>query len=91
MLIALYVILVIALPAAVGAQLVARDINRKDPTAGFMLLLLAAVPAMAYGFYVPQGVLLNFQFGLGGPGAYVLGVVVGAAIGAFQRWMPQRA
>ncbi|MCP4206525.1 MAG: hypothetical protein GY767_05705 [Shimia sp.] len=91
MLIALYVILVIALPAAVGAQLVARDINRKDPTAGFMLLLLAAVPSMAYGFYVPQGVLLNFQFGLGGPGAYVLGVVVGAAIGAFQRWMPQCA
>jgi len=91
MLIALYVILVIALPAAVGAQLVARNINRVDPTAGFMLLLLAVVPAAAYGLLLPQGAIVNFQFGLGGPGAYGLGVVVGAAIGAFQRWMPQRA
>lgn len=91
MLIALYVILVIALPAVVGAQLVAREINRNDPTAGFMLLVLAAVPAAAYGLFIPQGVIVDFQFGLGGPGAYGLGVVVGAAIGAVQRWMPRRA
>jgi ABC-type phosphate transport system permease subunit len=90
-LIALYVILVIALPAAVGAQLVAKNINRADPTAGFMLLLLAAVPAAAYGFFVPQGVIVDFQFGLGGPGAYGLGVLVGAAIGTVQRGMPRRA
>ncbi len=91
MLIALYVIVVIALPAAVGAQLVTRNINRADPTAGFMLLLLAAVPAAAYGFFLPQGVIVDFQFGLGGPGAYGLGLVVGGAIGAVQRWMPHRA
>ncbi|WP_412552690.1 hypothetical protein [Shimia sp. MIT1388] len=91
MLIAFYIILVIALPAAIGALLVAKNINRKDPTAGFMLLLLAAVPALAYGFYVPQGVIVDFRFDLGGPGAYGLGVMIGATVGAFQRWMPQRA
>ncbi len=90
MLIALYVILVIALPAAIGAQLVTKNINRKDPVGGFMLLLLAAVPALAYGLYVPAGIILDFRFDLGGPAAYALGAMIGAAIGAFQRWAPQR-
>ncbi|WP_299421261.1 hypothetical protein [uncultured Shimia sp.] len=91
MLIAFYVILVIALPAAIGAQLVMKNINRKDPVGGFMLLLLAAVPALAYGLYVPEGLILDFRFDLGGPGAYGLGVMIGAVIGAIQRWAPQRA
>ncbi|WP_294224052.1 hypothetical protein [uncultured Shimia sp.] len=91
MLIAIYVILVIALPAAIGAQLVAKNINREDPTAGFMLLLLAAVPAVAYGLYVPEGIIVNFRFDLGGPAAYGFGVLIGAAIGAVQRWAPRRA
>ena len=91
MLYVLYVALVIALPAALGAQMVARNINRKDPSAGFMLLLLAAVPAFGFAFFAPQGIIAPFRFDMGGPGAYGLGVMIGATVGAFQRWMPQRA
>jgi ABC-type phosphate transport system permease subunit len=85
MLIAIYVILVVALPAAIGAQLVAKNIKRKDPTGGFMLLLLAAVPALAYGFYVPDGIIAPYRFDLAGPAAFGLGVMIGAVVGAFQR------
>lgn len=54
-----------------------------------MLLLLAAVPAVAYGLFVPEGLIAPFRFDLAGPAAYGFGVLIGAAIGAVQRWAPR--
>lgn len=86
MIYALYVALVIALPAAIGAQIVCKYINRQDPIAGFTLLLLAAVPAFGYAFYFPGGMISPFRFDIGGPGALVIGALLGGTIGLRQRW-----
>ncbi len=84
MIYALYVALMIALPAALGAQMVSKNINQKDPTAGFMLLLLAAVPAFGYAFS-PGGLIAPFRFDIAGPSAFAAGVVLGTGLGLFQR------
>ena len=85
MIYALYVALMIALPAALGAQMVSKNINLKDPTAGFMLLLLAAVPAFGYAYFFSGGLITSFRYDIAGPSAFAAGVVLGIGLGLLQR------
>ncbi len=85
MMLLIYLVLVIALPAAMGACIVAEKAGRADPTAGFMLLLLAGAMAFGFGAIFQHGTFFEFRYFLGGPGVLVIGMMLGGLLGYRQR------
>ena len=87
----LFIVLVIAWPAAIGAQIVAKNIARKDPSAGFMILMLAAVPAFAPVIAGGHNVLVSVDGMWVRPAVYLAGVMFGLLVGMRQRPAAQPA
>ncbi|KUJ85249.1 hypothetical protein AVO45_17250 [Ruegeria marisrubri] len=78
-------IVLIGLPAAVGAHLVANPNNKRDTTAGATLIGFAAVVATVFALINPQGKLVSGALWLKMPGAFVAGVVIGTFTGWLKR------
>ncbi|GAA6180892.1 hypothetical protein NBRC116594_23300 [Shimia sp. NS0008-38b] len=85
MLYALYVAMMIALPAGVGAQIVSRNLALKDPTPGFVLLMFAVVQMCGLFWFASNGLLADSRIELGGLVAFGLGAGVGLLLGVRDR------
>ncbi|MFY0615882.1 hypothetical protein [Shimia sp.] len=85
MLYALYVAMMIALPAGVGAQIVSRNLALKDPAPGFVLLMFAVVQMCGLFWFSSNGLLADSRIELGGLVAFGLGAGVGLLLGVRDR------
>lgn len=85
MMLFLYIGLVIALPAALGAYIVFEKCGREDPTAGFMLILLSSIMALGFGVAFQSATLFEFRYDIGSPSVLIVGLLLGGLVGIAHR------
>lgn len=77
--------MLVGLPAYFGAYSVAQKIGRGDFSAGAFFLIYAATLGYIFYKFIPHGKLTDTAFNVQMPGAFVVCVVIGTAVGLFMR------
>lgn len=76
----------VGLPAGLGTYLAISPRRSHNAKASAFLLFYAAVLCAAFVIIVPDGAFIEANYRVKMPSAYVIGVVVGAVAGVFQRF-----